>query len=143
MFMCPIVKPLAVPVIAIFTKFDALDNKAYRALRQEGCSWKVAKTGAPQRAILDFERDHLGILTKLRYPPKDYVYLRGVLFLAHVTYNSAGFSSLCPDMNRPDADCSELTRRTAAALDDIILQQIFVSTQRNNLELCIQYAMER
>jgi len=32
---------------------------------------------------------------------------------------------------------------TAAALDNEVLQQLFVSTQRNNLELCISYAVKR
>jgi hypothetical protein len=47
------------------------------------------------------------------------------------------------DMNKADADCSELIKQTAAALDSEAMQQLFVSTQRNILELCAKYALER
>lgn len=46
-------------------------------------------------------------------------------------------------MDKPGAKCPELTAQTASALDDSILQQLFVSTQQNNLELCIEYAVRR
>jgi len=36
-----------------------------------------------------------------------------------------------------------LMEETAAALDNDILEQLFVSTQRNNLELCISYSIRR
>ena len=47
-----------------------------------------------------------------------------------------------PDMNRPGADCSELVKQTAVALDSEVMQQLFVSTQRNSLELCTGCALE-
>jgi len=46
-------------------------------------------------------------------------------------------------MNKPEAKCPELTAQTASVLDNNILQQLFVSTQQNNLELCIEYAVKR
>lgn len=45
-------------------------------------------------------------------------------------------------MNRPDINCPELTEKTAAVLNDN-LQLLFVSTQQNNLRLCIRYAVEQ
>jgi len=47
------------------------------------------------------------------------------------------------DMNKPEADCGRLLDTVAAVLDDTNLQRLFVSTQRNNLELCMKYAVER
>ena len=47
------------------------------------------------------------------------------------------------DMNKPEADCSQLVDTVAAVLDNTNLQRLFVSTQRNNLELCIKFTMER
>ena len=38
--------------------------------------------------------------------------------------------------------CPELTEKTAAVLNDN-LQLLFVSTQQNNLGLCIRYAVEQ
>jgi len=47
------------------------------------------------------------------------------------------------DMNKDDADCEPLIERTAGALDNEVLKQLFVSTQQTNLEVCIKYAVER
>lgn len=46
-------------------------------------------------------------------------------------------------MDKAEAKCPELTAQTAAVLDDEVLQQLFVSMQQNNLELCIEYAVKR
>jgi hypothetical protein len=46
-------------------------------------------------------------------------------------------------MDQPKADCSELIMTTAGALDSEVLQQLLISTQRNNLALCKQYAIEK
>ncbi|KAG2030123.1 hypothetical protein BDR03DRAFT_214183 [Suillus americanus] len=46
-------------------------------------------------------------------------------------------------MNEDNADCGPLIERTAATLDNEVLQQLFVSTQQTNLELCMKYAVER
>ncbi|PVG04899.1 hypothetical protein CPB86DRAFT_747085 [Serendipita vermifera] len=112
-----------VPVIVIFTKFDALDNKAFRALRNEGQTRQESKNQAPQRAISDFEKAHLDLVYKQHHPPKGHVYLR--------------------DMNKEGADCSKLIEQTAMALDNEVLQRLFVSTQRTNLELSMKYGIEK
>ncbi|KAG8749005.1 hypothetical protein FRC14_001770 [Serendipita sp. 396] len=112
-----------VPVIAIFTKFDALDTKAFTALRKGGKSTTEAEKLALQHAVASFEVVHLKTVYTLAYPPKDHVYQR--------------------NMNTEGSDCSELVERTAAVLDNETLQQLFVSTQRNSLKLCIRYGLER
>jgi hypothetical protein len=45
-------------------------------------------------------------------------------------------------MNMPEIDCPELTEKTADAIDDSILQGLFVSTQMNNLDLCAKLALK-
>ena len=47
------------------------------------------------------------------------------------------------DMDKPETDCRELTQTVAAVLGDDNLKWLFVSTQQNNLELCIELAVER
>jgi hypothetical protein len=37
----------------------------------------------------------------------------------------------------------ELIEKTAESLDNLALKMLFVSVQRNNLELCIKYAVKR
>ena len=47
------------------------------------------------------------------------------------------------DMNKPKADCGRLVDTVAAVLDDTNLQRLFVSTQRNNIKLCVTYGVVR
>jgi len=68
---------LAVPVVAIFTKFDALEDKAYGDLEEEGASEEDAVAQAPARAVADFEEMYLPELYRREYPPRGHVYLRG------------------------------------------------------------------
>ena len=46
-------------------------------------------------------------------------------------------------MYKADANCYELTEQTAIAIDDDTLRLLFVSTQQNNLMLCIKYAVAK
>ena len=45
-------------------------------------------------------------------------------------------------MDMPENDCPELTERTADAIDDASLQELFVSTQMNNLDLCAKHGVK-
>jgi len=111
-----------VPVVAIFTKFDALISKAFQALREKGMSRQDAKAQALTHAEKDFAKEYLHLIYEKQYPPKGHLYLR--------------------DMNKLEAKCPELTAQTASVLDDSVLQQLFVTTQQNNLELCMEYAVK-
>ena len=46
-------------------------------------------------------------------------------------------------MHEPGGDCTELIKKTADALSGEKLQQLFLSTQQNNVELCLEYGMRR
>ena len=41
------------------------------------------------------------------------------------------------DMDIPENDCPELSEKTADAIDDASLRELFVSTQMNNVGLCV------
>ena len=45
-------------------------------------------------------------------------------------------------MNELHADCTTLLRCTAAALDDMALQKLLITTQKANLVLNIEYAVK-
>ena len=45
-------------------------------------------------------------------------------------------------MHQPGANCNELIEKTAAALSSEELQRLFLSTQENNLEICLIYAIK-
>ena len=46
-------------------------------------------------------------------------------------------------MQLSGADCKDLISRTTAALSNETLEHLFVSTQKNNIEVCIEYAIKR
>ncbi|KAG1719690.1 hypothetical protein EDB19DRAFT_1918619 [Suillus lakei] len=117
----------SIPVIVLFTKFDALYDDEFAELTSKGVSRKDAEAQAAQNARKSFDN---GPQVKLLYdrergrrPPKCHICL--------------------PDMDKDNADCGPLIERTAEILDDDVLKQLFVSTQQIHLELCIRYAVER
>ena len=46
-------------------------------------------------------------------------------------------------MNKDHADCAPLLVSTTSALGEETLQMLLISTQRTNIELCINYAVGR
>lgn len=46
------------------------------------------------------------------------------------------------DMDMPESDCPELTEKTADIIDDATLKELFVTTQMNNLSLCVKYGLK-
>ena len=45
-------------------------------------------------------------------------------------------------MNEQEKNCPELTQETANAIDESSLYELFVSTQMNNLDLCVKSALQ-
>ncbi|KAJ8580289.1 hypothetical protein M405DRAFT_778363 [Rhizopogon salebrosus TDB-379] len=114
-----------VPVIAVFTKFDALSAVALGDLRRTpGLTRKDVYERTPERAEEIFANANIwGRLCTTRHPPKDYIRLAR--------------------MNIDETDCGPLLERTMGALDDEALQMLLTSTQRMNLELCITFAVKK
>ncbi|KAF8349617.1 hypothetical protein F5887DRAFT_914534 [Amanita rubescens] len=108
-----------VPLITIFTKFDAQIIQEYVKLNDVEERWHVARANADNT----FKEVYLSKVLKANYPPKAYVKLE--------------------DMHIAEKNCTELTEQTANAIDDTSLQAVFISTQRNNLHLCVKAALHR
>ena len=45
-------------------------------------------------------------------------------------------------MDIPEKDCPELTEKTSDAIDNASLRELFISTQMNNLDLCVKAGLE-
>ena len=45
-------------------------------------------------------------------------------------------------MDLPEKNCAELTQKTADVIDDYSIHQLFISTQMNNLDLCVKSALQ-
>ncbi|KDQ14903.1 hypothetical protein BOTBODRAFT_109549 [Botryobasidium botryosum FD-172 SS1] len=65
-----------VPVIAVFTKFDALDSIAFSALSEQGVPFEEAQRQAPEHAQAQFDQGLLPLIGQLAHPPRAVVYLR-------------------------------------------------------------------
>ena len=46
------------------------------------------------------------------------------------------------DMDLPENDCPELTEKTADAIDDASLRELFITTQQNNLDICVKAGLK-
>ena len=53
----------------------------------------------------------------------------------------------CPAINKDKGNhqeqVGELIKQTAASINDLALKMLFVTVQQNNLEVCIEYAVNR
>ena len=129
-----------VPVIAIFTKMDALDRRAFNQLFNEGLPVKVARSEAPSRAKDKFERSYLRPLEDVKNKPAHVVQLRGMLFHINSTGDQLNHH---PDMHKEGTNCDELIVRTAQALNGDTLRLFCLSTLRNDIESCIEQVIHR
>ena len=53
------------------------------------------------------------------------------------------FPAIDDDEGNHQEQVGELIKQTAASIDDLTLKMLFVTVQQNNLEVCIEYAMNR
>ncbi|KAF8348741.1 hypothetical protein F5887DRAFT_1129819 [Amanita rubescens] len=109
-----------VPLVAIFTKFDGQIASEFVNLTEamDEDKWERAR----KVAEITFQKVYLPKVLEAKYPPRTYVQLE--------------------DMDLPEKNCAELTQQTADAIDDYSIHQLFVSTQMNNLDLCVKSAIQ-
>lgn len=78
----PLLIVIQVPVIAIFTKMDALDAKARNQLMWEKVPFAQHKEQVPIRAKAIFEEKYLQRLQEVKHQPRYVVQLRGMLLVS-------------------------------------------------------------
>ncbi|KAI6124691.1 hypothetical protein EV401DRAFT_2259734 [Pisolithus croceorrhizus] len=113
-----------VPVIVLLTKADMLSLDAVQDLMSKGANMEDAMKGAVEveRGILDnFLLMVKDWLNNPKFPPCDYLTLTG--------------------MQQEGAGCKSLLTCMVNALKEQGLQQLLISTQQSNLELCIEFAI--
>jgi hypothetical protein len=128
------------PVIAVFTKFDALWGDAYGQLKRSGFSRRECSNRAPEHAKEIFANLKIwDRLCETQYPPKDCVCTACEWTMV--------LSILCNppyiEMYKDSADCVPLLESTTSALGEEVMQVLLISTQRTNMTLCIKYAVEK
>ena len=125
------------PVVLIFTKFDALEDMCYNKLRSQGKDHQEAEDAMHEFANKIFQNEYLPRVLATDFPPKAYLCLAGnILF-----YRFSKFLQIL-EMNKEENQCSELSEKTMDILDNDVLVNLFASTQKNNLELCIRRSIK-
>ncbi|KAI6151508.1 hypothetical protein BKA82DRAFT_169421, partial [Pisolithus tinctorius] len=113
-----------VPVIVLLTKADALELEAIEQLEDQELTVDETSVTALEKEILDNNIAKLkGWLNGFKFAPQCYLPLSG--------------------MDEEGGDCTPLLTCTANALTEEKLQELLISTQQNNLGLCIEYAILR
>jgi hypothetical protein len=129
-----------VPVIVVFTKFDALDDIAYEDLLERGISPDEATAQCEMHAMELFKQ--AGILDKLsrtKFPPGHTAFLRSKNFLLQSSCTCT--FHFISDLNNPTSSIGSLLEETTSALDNRALQQLFVTSQLSNMKLSIKYSI--
>ncbi|KAI6124689.1 hypothetical protein EV401DRAFT_1162935 [Pisolithus croceorrhizus] len=112
-----------VPVILLATKADVLELEAIEKL--EGGEFGVDDVMGPKELEIKILNNYMARLKEwlgnAKFPPHDYLSLTG--------------------MQHEDAGCISLLTCTANALEEQGLQQLLISTQESNLELCMKFAI--
>jgi len=66
-----------VPVVLIFTKFDALEDICYNKLRSQGKNHQAAEDAMHELAIKTFQNEYLSRVLATDFPPKAFICLAG------------------------------------------------------------------
>jgi hypothetical protein len=132
---------IQVPVIAIFTKMDALDARAFNELMLDDVSYAKAKEQAPARGQDIFEKNYLQRLEEVKHKPRFVVQLRGMLLLVDdaATRSAIRYS----DMHKEGTNCHALIVRTSQALNRNTLELFCLSILRNNMESRIKQVINQ
>ena len=72
--------PFQVPVVLIFTKFDALEDMCYGKLRNQGKSHEGASMEVPELANKIFQEEYLSRILDAEFPPKTFICLAGNMY---------------------------------------------------------------
>ncbi|KDQ50392.1 hypothetical protein JAAARDRAFT_710731 [Jaapia argillacea MUCL 33604] len=120
--------PGAVPVIAIYTKFEDFVLQTQEFLMNKGLEEEDALEQASISASDRFTKEYASVFSRMKFPPsRDLKLQRKYDLLSYMIY----------------AKCDELLEKTADALGDDTLRKLFVCIQRNNLDLCAKWGVKR
>ena len=133
----------SVPVVVLFTKFDALlpvaMGKLVPADRKLPLQERRVKAEALIHEIFS-KADVWGRLSPMKHAPKSWVQIGGM-------YHD--FSCICwvmlsqtQGMHKSNEGCNTLLESTTNVLDDGALRMLLISAQETNIGLCVKYAVQ-
>ena len=74
------------PVVLIFTKFDALEVKCYSKLREQGKNHEDASIQVLELANKTLQEEYLPRVLDAEFPPKTYVCLAGNMLHSDIIF---------------------------------------------------------
>ena len=93
-------------------------------------------------ALNTLEKKFKRPLMGYKFPPRAYVRFKGRLFdIQQPTMGLMPYPAIHMDQGNHQEQVGELIKQTAASIDNLALKMLFVTVQQNNLELCIEYAV--
>ena len=94
------------------------------------------------KALNTLEKKFKQPLTNYKFPPHAYVRFRGRPFnIQQPTLGLMPHLAIHKDEGNHQDQVGELIKQTAASMDNLALKMLFVTIQQNNLEVCIEYAV--
>ena len=134
----------SVPIVVLFTKFDALVPVALGKLAPADRKLPIQERLVKAKSLIEgiFDRaDVWGRLSKMTHPPKCYVRIEGLYYVSLYAHRVLLTSML--GLHKSNEGCNSLLENMAAVLSEETLQMLFVSAQETNIALCIRFAARR
>lgn len=119
--------------MAIFTKFDVLITLVYDRNKDEGENITFAHKTLKER----FEEPLKGYVC----PPCAYLHIECMPFLIMSQVGLILCSAINDDNSNHQEQVGKLIKQTTTAIDNLALKMLFITVQKNNLEICIEYAV--
>ena len=133
------------PVIVLFTKFDALLPVAMSELSGDARKLPIQEKVAKAHELMDGVFDNANVwgrLSQLNYAPKHNVRIGGIILLSNKIINWLTECALLQGMHNSNEGCDVLLEKTAGALNEEALQMLYVTAQETNIALCVRYAVQ-
>jgi len=115
-------------------KFDDLISQVYDR--------KKTVEENTNKALDTLDKEFEQPLTGYKFPPCAYVRFEGRPFdIRQLILGLIPYPAIHDDEGNHQEQVGELIKQTAASIDNLALRMLFVNVQQNNLELCIEYAV--
>jgi len=94
------------------------------------------------KALNTLEKKFKQPLMGYKFPPRAYVRFKGRPFvIQQLMMGLMPYPAIHKDEGNHQEQVGELIKQTAASIDNLALKMLFVTVQQNNLEVCIEYAV--
>jgi len=103
---------------------------------------KKDKAENNKTALDTLEKEFQQPLSSYKCPPRAYMRFEGRPFvIQQLIMGLMPYPAIHKDEGNHQEQVRELIKQTAASIDNLALKMLFVTVQQNNLEVCIEYAV--